>query len=135
MKSCPYCDSVVADDSPVFVAVTLERELRDQWYLADRDGNFYSWGIGKILHVGDLGDVEVVDKKIRALPEEFTEGYYDGGTTLPQGTTFEAYVVLKVGDNFYKKTGEGDSYSDITWSGPVVPVKPKAVTKVVYSFE
>ncbi len=141
LKNCPYCDSTVQDDNPVFVAMLLEKELEGQWYHAESDNarDTWAWPIGKVLGLSNsLSNnlvAEVVDKKVKATVDEFQDGYYYGGEELPQGTTFQTYVILKVGEHFYKKTGEGDSYSEIVWAGPVVPVKPKTVTKVVYSFE
>lgn len=134
MKNCPYCDSEVRYDNPVFVAVALEKELQAHWYKAESDDATYGWPIGKTIHF-DGSLAEVVDKKVKATSEEFSDGYYYGGSELPQGTTFETYVILKVGEHFFKKTGEGDSYSEIVWTGPVLPVKPKAETRVVYVFE
>jgi hypothetical protein len=46
----------------------------------------------------------------------------------------ECYVIFKVGDRFFKKTGDQSSYGDeIDWSyGKVTEVHPKTVTETVY---
>ncbi|OKI54556.1 hypothetical protein [Micromonospora sp. CB01531] len=135
LKNCPYCDSEVWPDNPVFVATLLERELDRQWGKAESESDYYGWPVGKRIDLKDGLTAEVVDKKIKVDLSELADGTYYGDGQLTQGTTFQVYVILKVGENFYKKTGEGDSYSDITWAGPVVPVKPREEVRTIYVFE
>lgn len=133
MAECTYCGSDVAEDNQVFIADAINR-AEVYWHHFESDSGLYSQPVGSSIHIDGVGRAEVAAKKIRADVSEFEEGYYEGGTSLPQGTTFQTYVVLKVGDKFFKKTGEGDSYSDITWAGDVRPVKAKEKTVVVYDF-
>lgn len=133
MQNCPMCFSEISDDNPALVARAIEK-ANLPWHQAESDRGLYGWPVGKKIEIDGVGEGEVIAKKINALASEFEEGYYEGGTSLPQGTTFEAFVVLKVGDHFFKKTGEGDSYSDITWAGLTTPVIPKEKTVVVYDF-
>lgn len=136
MATCPYCQSTVEDNNPVLLADKIDKALKSQWFHAEGDStNGYDWPVGFAFDIAHIGRAEVVAKKIKADVEEFQDGYYYGGSELPQGTTFEAYVILKVGEHFYKKVGEGDSYSEITWVGSVLPVKPKTETRTVYVFE
>ena len=133
MKNCPWCASEVSEDNQVFVAQQIEN-ANLSWYQAENDDLRYGMPIGRKLDIGNGLTAEVVAKKVAAVATEFETGYYDGGTTLPQGTEFKTFVVLKVGENFFKKEGTGDSYSDITWDGPVRPVKPSTKQITVYEF-
>lgn len=133
MATCPYCQSAVDDNNPALLCEKIAAALKDQWGKAESDSDYYGWPVGKRFPVSDVGTVEVVDKKVKVDVTEMERGYYDDGE-LPQGTTFEVYVVLKVGEHFFKKTGVGDSYSEISWNGPVKPVTPKEETRVVYTF-
>lgn len=131
--TCPYCASAIDENNPALVCEKIERDLKDSWHLAESDST-YGWPIGKEIRLPGLGfAAEVVDKKVKVDTSEMESGYYSGGE-LPQGTTFVTHVVLKVGEHFYKKTGEGDSYSEIVWAGPVKPVTPKTEMRVVYTF-
>jgi len=71
--------------------------------------------------------VLVVDKKTTYETGDIDrDGLYD---ELPQGSTFQAHIVFQVGDNYFKKTGTGDSYGDVSWDGDfrLVTVKEKIV--------
>lgn len=127
LRPCPMCNTALTDDNPAFVAAMIQE--------AGLDWNDFGQGRWKSYNVGDtftiskdIGTAEVVAVKLYDGPP----GWGDGD--LPQGTEFDAYVVLKVGEHFYRATGKGDSYNDITWTGVVLPVKatPKNVT--VYEF-
>lgn len=132
MQNCPYCDSQIADDNQVFIAEKIEAAGLF-WHQAESDDSRYGMPIGKRISLGDDLVAEVVAKKVKVDFSEMQHGYWEDGS-LPQGTTFETYVVLKVGEHFFKKTGEGDSYSEITWTGPVRPVKAKQKQVTVYEF-
>lgn len=133
MAECSYCGSEVEETNQVFTADAINR-AEVYWHHFENERGSYVYPVGSFIEIDGVGRAEVVAKKLRADVSEFEEGYYEGGTSLPQGTTFQAYVVLKVGDHFFKKTGTGDSYSDITWTGDVRPVKAKEKTVTVYEF-
>lgn len=136
MQNCPYCQNAIEPTNPVLLVDKIEKALKNEWHFAEEDSQAYywAWPVGKKFDISGVGEAEVVAKKIKADASEFETGYYDGGSELPQGTTFETYVVLKVGEHFFKKTGHGDSYSEVVWNGPLRPVTPKTETRVVYTF-
>lgn len=134
MTECPYCKSEIDDDNPALLCEKIDEALKSMWGSFESDNDLYGYPVGKKFTIDGIGRAEVVDKKVRVDISEFATGYFDGSDELPQGTTFLTYVVLKIGETFFKKTGEGDSYSEITWAGAVKPVTPKTETRVVYTF-
>lgn len=77
------------------------------------------WGDDAIVYpVNEPLDAQYVD----FVPRRSFDGEYSQDER-------ECYVIFKVGDKTYKKTGYQSSYDDaIVWSGPVVEAKPKTVT-------
>ena len=126
MASCPMCFTEVPEDSPAIVAGKIT-EARLDW-------NDFGPGRWKSYHVGDkftilgVGTAEVASVKLYDGPPGWSDG------ELPQGTEFDAHVVLKVGEHYYRVTGRGDSYNDVTWSNIVLPVKATPKTVTVYEF-
>lgn len=127
LKPCPMCSTALTDDNPAFVAAEIQEAAIDWDDFKPSRWNDHK-KVGDTFHIRDVGEAEVVAAKFYDGPA----GY--GYDEFPEGSEFDAYVVLKVGENYYRKTGRGDSYNDITWDGVVLPVKatPKNVT--VYEF-
>lgn len=123
--TCPYCSSTISDDNPAAILDKIEREM--DWSDFESDHDRWGYPVGKKFSVEGVSEIEVVSKKMNADNR-------DSWGELPQGSTFEVWVVLKVGDTFLKKTGEGDSYSNINWCGMLRAVQPREVTKVIYEF-
>ncbi len=132
---CPYCRSEVLTDNPVFHLTRLRKwvEKNGGWGIFEYPpGATYhnAYPKGKQFTI-EGWTAEVVDSKIKYDSGDISD-YYDGD--LPQGTTFEVFVVVKVGEGFFKKTGTGDSYGAISWDGDLLPVVPKVKTVEVYEF-
>lgn len=126
MNNCPMCFSAISDDNPALVAVVIDKAGIDWDDFGS--GRWKSYNVGDTYHIEGVGDAEVIQVKLYDGPPGWSSD------ELPQGTEFEAFVVLKVGEHFYRKTGAGNSYNDITWAGPVFPVKATSKTVTVYEF-
>jgi hypothetical protein len=127
MPNCTICNSDLPSDHP---AVTLENLL--VWI--DANGGWV-WALDD-LNVGSRllnGAVEIAAlKKTYDSGDINVEAYY-GESALPQGETFETYVIFKIGEIFYKMSGKGDSYGEVQWNGTVRQVEAKP--KTVWTFE
>jgi hypothetical protein len=124
MIECTLCKTQLDPESEGGIAVRI---------LNFMDGSYrHSWDSlseGQTFMVGNK-TVQVV--KVR-------DGWDDGldsdtSSYSHQGETFDAHVVLKVGDFFYKKSGTGDSYGEVSWDGDFGPVKLTVRTVEVYDF-
>lgn len=118
MAECKFCFSEISDDNPVLVAEKIDAAGLD----------WDAFQVGRKITVRGVGVCEVVASKGYDGPMGYSE--YE----LPQGTEFDAYVVVKFGEYFFRKDGVGDSYNSITWAGPVRPVKATAKQVTVYEF-
>jgi hypothetical protein len=129
MQACPTCDTLLPETHPAFLMTDLLRWVKDQggWDVfeaakytkgATFTVNGYTAEIADIKDTYDSGDIDV-------------EGYY-GESALPQGSTFDGYIVIKIGNTYFKKTGTGDSYGEMSWDGDLKRVTPKVKTIEVY---
>lgn len=127
---CPYCHSEIADSNPVLSleAIKAYVEKSGGWDLFESA----RYTVGTVLAIGEFSARIVALKTSYDSGEIERDGYYDN--ELPQGTTFEVYVVLSYRDGFFKKTGTGDSYGEITWDGELRPVTVKTKTVEVYEY-
>lgn len=133
MKNCPTCNTALPEEHAAFNLPKLQGWVRSQggWQIFEQSKykvgyQFSIPGINSVVEVAglktsyDTGDIS-------------TEGYYGGESPLPQGSEFETFVVLRIGESYFKKTGTGDSYGDVSWDGDVRAVTAK--TKVIEVFE
>ena len=123
MAHCPTCNSELADNHPALMLKSLLE------YVEDSGG----WTLFDGFDVGDripgFPEVEIVGLKTTYDSGDINTDDYYGESPLPQGAEFQTYVVFKIGELFYKKTGTGDSYGDVDWNGDIrqVEAKPKTV--------
>lgn len=126
MTNCPMCFSEISDDNPAVIAAMIEAAGLDWEDFGP--GRWKGHGVGDTFAITGVGSAEVVSVKLYNGPPGWSTG------ELPQGTEFDTHVVLKVGEHFFRKTGKGDSYNEITWNGTVLPVKATVKTVTVYDF-
>lgn len=127
---CPTCQTELPDTHPATL-VTLFKEFiakNGGWEVFETrftKGMRFNFGPGASHYA------EVVDSKTSYATGDidYDAGWYDG---LPQGTQFETYIVVKIGDNYFKKTGTGDSYGEVTWDGELVNVTPREKKIVIW---
>lgn len=125
--NCPTCNTELPIGHP---AATLEKllvwvEANGGWATAFEDHS-----------VGDKmfnDKLEIVGLKTTYDTGDVTVENYYGESSLPQGATFETYIVVKIGDLFYKLTGTGDSYGDVVWNSQIKQVQ--ATKKIVWEFK
>lgn len=126
--NCEMCGTELEAGSSGAVAVLLEKNI-DNWVKFESDDVRWGQPVGSSFAVPGIGTVIVESKKIKPTMEDLADNFgYMEEDSYPQGTEFQVYVILRVGDSFYKKTGSADSYGDITWQGVVKPTKAKQVT-------
>ncbi len=130
MRNCPTCNSVLPEDHSAFDLEAIQNYVKSNygWHVFEnhthKEGTTFTLPNGKSATIVksktsyDKGDIDV-------------EGYY-GESALPQGSTFEAFIVFKVGDSYFRKTGTGDSYGDVTWDGDLTPVRAREKTVLVF---
>jgi hypothetical protein len=122
MVNCELCGTELADDSPAVIAMKLDKNA--QWYVLENKST------GNVVNITNVGQFIIEDIKVKPTLEDLSDtgyGYY-GEDEYPQGTQYQTYIVLKYGDTFFKKTGEADSYGEVTWTGIVKPTKPKIIS-------
>ena len=128
--NCPLCGSEVSPNSPALILSELLDFIRTKgWDSLESDSTTYGYPVGKKFTVGARSAM-VVAKKIKYDVGDLDADYYGG--ELPQGTTYETYIVIQVDEGFFKKTGTGDSYGDISWDGELKIVEPKEKVIKVY---
>jgi hypothetical protein len=127
---CPYCNSEIEDSNPVLAleAIKTYVEQKGGWSIFESA----RYDVGTELPMGEVTGRIVASKTSYDPGEIDRSSYYD--SELPQGTTFEVYVVLSYRDGFFKKTGTGDSYGEITWDGELRPVTLKTKVVEVYDY-
>jgi len=127
--NCPTCNTELDTSHPAYnLAKLMEYVGNNHWSMFDGcsegtgvnvPGATLPINIASIKSTYNTGDVDV-------------NGYY-GESALPQGSTFDAYIVFQIGDQYYRKTGTGDSYGEVSWDGDL-----RAVTmteKIVREFK
>lgn len=130
MNKCPYCNSEVDESNSVFILPALLKYIKKYgWGMFESD---HSYPVGKQFTF-DGYSATIAAKKISYDSGEVDVSDYNGDSALPQGSTYNAYIVFKVGNNYFKKTGTGDSYGDVSWDGDLIPVQVK--TKTIEVFE
>jgi hypothetical protein len=107
------CDSEIADDNPALkqAALVLAVESQGGW------SRFEGRNVGYKFKAGDFS----CTVEAKQIDPGYAPNGYDGAYS--QGETFETYVVISVGDTFFKKTGTGDSYGEVSWDGEVKQTK------------
>ena len=131
---CPLCKSEIPEDSPAFALDELATWVREKggWSILETDHPKYGYPVGKSFDING-NSAEIVAKKVIYDSGDIDRsGYYDN--ELPQGTTFEVYIVVKFRNGFLKKSGTGDSYGEISWDGELLPVVPSVKTIEVYTY-
>lgn len=79
-----------------------------------------------------FGDFEAVDWFF----DPIVGGGYYGEGCHEQDHEGEIFIVLKNGEEHFRKIGRSGSYSDDHyWDGPIQKVSPKKVIKTVYEWE
>lgn len=111
MSNCPTCRQSLNGS---FTAATVD-------LLVDWD-EFDYLAKGDYQYVPMLGDVVVMDIK---TGEQDSYGYV---------IESEAYVVIKVGEQHFRKEGERSSYGGLEWNGECREVKGEPRTVTVYDF-
>lgn len=123
--TCPTCQSMLDDNTAGAIAVKLLTHIESSWSGWDAD-----WEKGQHYRAGDI-DAEIVSVKDSWVDELDS----DTSAYAHQGETFEAHIIFKVGEYFFKKAGTGDSYGEVSWNGPFRAVAAKAKTITVYEWE
>lgn len=141
MNECPLCKTELPNDHPALNLVALETYVKSKggWEVFESNHVNYGYPEGKSFSIapktGTFGNKilegKIVAKKIKYDSGDIERDYYDGD--LPQGTTFETYIVVEIEGAFYKKTGTGDSYGEVSWDGDLKIVTP--TEKVIRVFE
>jgi hypothetical protein len=127
--NCPTCNTELPNSHPAGAvdAFLTWVEANGGWTTAFEDR-----AVGWTLNFNTI-PVEVVGLKTTYETGDVdVDGYY-GESSLPQGSTFDAYVVVKIGDFFYRMTGLGDSYGDVNWNGTFRRVE--AIQRTVWEFK
>lgn len=126
MYQCPMCKSEIGEDNPAVGLAELNNYVKTtaNWDQMESDRSF---PVGKTFSVGGR-HAQIAAKKTSYTFDDLDDPQYG----LTQGDTFETYIVVRVGDNYFKKIGHGDSYGEITWDGDLVPVTPKVKTIEVF---
>jgi hypothetical protein len=76
--------------------------------------------------------IEVVQVQKADRPYD-DSGYWDSG--YPQGYEGEAFIVFRVGENYFKKLGVCDSYGNLDWNGKFKQVSATSKVVTVYTFK
>lgn len=103
----------MADTYELLVAVGKAVRERGGW------GSVEDMAIGRTFKADDY-TVTVVAK---TLDPGYPANGYDGA--YEQGSQFETFIVVEVEGQFFKKTGTGDSYGDVSWDGDLLPATMK----------
>lgn len=111
--NCDYCGHTVEKDGAYAIAA------------AAKTTSHYCWEADTITT--KFGQLTLVEKSDNPMNQN---SYGE----LPQGTTFEAYKIYKLGSRYFKKTGSGDSYGEVTWDGPFAEVKAVPQSVVTYEY-
>lgn len=123
---CKYCGTELAPDHPAVTAQIIENGI--DWEPFESEDDRWGHPVNSTMLISGLTErVKVVAKKFKPAIDELEEGYYEGGSSYPQGTTFPVYVVLQYGETYFKKTGTADSYGNVVWDGVLKETKPKKV--------
>lgn len=129
LYNCPTCNTEIDTSHPAYTLTKLLDYVGNAWHMFDD----YSVG-DKVSGLKDTA-VPVTIAAIKATYDTGdlgAESYY-GESTLPQGATFNTYIVFQIGDMYYRKTGTGDSYGDVSWDGDVRAVT--ATERIVKEFK
>lgn len=130
MQNCPTCNTPLPENHSAFDLEAIQAYVKASygWHIFEspkyKEGTTFTLPNGKVALVAaskityDKGDIDV-------------EAYY-GESALPQGSEFKTHIVIKVGDAYFKKTGHGDSYGEVTWDGDLMPVKVREKTVLVF---
>lgn len=130
MRNCPTCNTPLPENHSAFdLQYVLNAVAKNGGWARFEEGSYkqlksLTLENGKVATVAaskttyDKGDIDV-------------EGYY-GESALPQGSEFSTFIVLKVDNQFFKKTGRGDSYGEVVWDGDLVPVQAREKTVLVF---
>ncbi len=117
-NECPTCGSPRFDRTDL---TDVERAMGRLAFGVEDDGDTY-WDLlgvtGQAMYVSGLGTVTVVDRN--STIRQASYGYYDG----------VAYIVIKVGDLFFKNEASGDSYGTPEWNHGTV-TEARKVTRTV----
>jgi len=121
MYNCPTCNTELPINHPARAVGALLDFVKD-----------HSWTVFDNYKVGQLVPISGFDISIAAIKSTYETGDVDVESfygELPQGSEFEAFIVFKIGDAYYKKTGTGDSYGDVEWDGDLrqVTATPRTI--------
>lgn len=119
MAFCTGCAQEIPLDGPI-TASEVEEAVYRATSLYNFTTNPASW---KLKIRGKEYVPEVIERNGTAPTDHYGE--------LPQGDTFDLFVVFRVGEQFFKLNGEMDSYGNNTWNG-IRCVKPVQKTVTVW---
>lgn len=133
MSECPLCKSALPSDHPALTLAALDKAVKEMGGWDNFEGDDARWGkpVGSTFRVG-ARTAKVEAKKVSYNAGDLAEyaSYY--GSELPQGTTFETFVVIEIDGSYFKKTGTADSYGTISWDGDLKIVVPTEKTVKVF---
>lgn len=127
MPKCPTCETQLEENDAAFDLEAIKKYVgRGNWDM------FEAYSTDETFKLPNGKFATVVDKKMTYDSGDIdVEGYY-GESALPQGSTFNAFIVFKVGDAYFKKAGSGNSYGRVSWDGELERVYPKIVERYVF---
>lgn len=125
---CPMCENPIPSDhaAALYTPVKEKVEKLGGWQIFESD-----YAVGDFFTLDDGIVVLVHDAKPTYNSGDITPDGY-GESPLSQGDTFATFVILNVAGSYFRKTGSGDSYGDVTWDGDFTIVKPKEITTLVF---
>lgn len=137
MKNCPLCATSLPDSHPAFHIQTFLSWVAGDWSQFEDHGRsayYPTHPLGKTYQIPGIdAPVTLVARKTKYDSGEINADNYYFSDGLPQGTTFKTFLVFQIGDLFFKKTGTGDSYGEVSWDGEFLPTQK--VTKTIETFE
>lgn len=109
-SSCPKCD---AED------------------LILTEGTWEWWSNQLTGYMTEVEGHHVALLEIQLADRPYDDSYYDSG--YPQGYEGEAFLIFRVGDNYFKKFGTCDSYGTVEWGGKFKQVFAESRNVLVFS--
>ena len=124
MITCVTCGTNLEPGSAGAIAVKIQEHA---------DAN-YGWNY---FDEGDTFTIEGQKAEVVKVRKSWNDGEEEDDVDYAyarQGLTFDAFIVVKVGDLFFKKSGTGDSYGGVSWDGDFGQVQMKSKQVTVYEF-
>lgn len=130
MKNCPTCNTPLPENHSAF-------DLNAILDFVNKEGGWHRFEEGAYKQLKTFTLANGKKANVVASKTSYDKGDIDGQgfygeSELPQGSTFKTFVVIQVGEAYFKKTGTGDSYGEVSWDGDLVPVKAREKTVLVF---